>query len=260
MVVPGFYSRPNPDQVSLVKWLWFRDDGTDLCSAQRNSCRKCDYRYPAAENALFKCPTCGEPRFCTNRGPAGKRCRYHGGKSLSGVQAGAYRTGRYSKAMPERLLARYEAASRDPELLNVRQDIALLDSRISDLLGRVDVPGSGQIFKQAREAFRGFRDALERNDTETTRIHLQTLDRLLTQGAGDYAAWEEIRQNLDQRRKLVDTEMRRQEKMGQIVTAEQLVAFLNSVASIAKRVIRDPEVLSEFTAQVLDLGVSAHTR
>ena len=35
------------------------------------------------------------------------RCHYHGGKSLAGLASPTYQTGRYSKALPARLAARY---------------------------------------------------------------------------------------------------------------------------------------------------------
>lgn len=250
-----FRSEPNPDHESLVKTLWFKGDGLALCSAKRKRCRKCKREFQPDERDLDFCPACGEHRPCrTVVEIAGMRCRVHGGSGPIGASASNFKHGRYSKYMPTRLRAKYIEAQNDPELLVLRNEIAVLDAHIADRLSTVDVGGSARLFSRAREAFIGFRDALDRNDAETMRIHLQTLDRVLMQATGEYAGWEDIRASLEQRRKLVDTEIRRLEKLKHIVTAEELQTFLHAVAAIAKRVIKDQPTLHEFVREILELG------
>src|SRR5690606_3084472 len=70
--------------------------------------------------------------------PGRTRCRLHGGLTPAGASHYNFKTGRYSKVLPARLRERYEEAAADPELLALREDIALLDSRLDDLLKRVD--------------------------------------------------------------------------------------------------------------------------
>src|SRR5579872_1667541 len=63
------------------------------------------------------------------------RCRMHGGKRLTGIaHPGLTAGGRFSKYRPARLADHYETARRDPELLSLRENIALLDSRLADVL------------------------------------------------------------------------------------------------------------------------------
>jgi len=246
---------PNPIAESVVKTIYLKPDGNPVCSAKRQSCRQCDRRFTEAEYEMDECPDCGEPRYCREPVPEpGLRCKYHGGKSLKGAASPRFQDGRWSKYMPLRLIEKYNEAAKDPELLAVRHDISLLDTRIADLLSRVDAGDSAALFDKASEAFRGFRSALERNDAETMRIHLQTLDRLLAQGKSDYAAWDDVRVLLEQRRKMIETEMRRLEKMQQFVTAEEVTALIASIGHVAKRVIKDTQVLNEFTSELLTLG------
>lgn len=63
-------------------------------------------------------------------------CSMHGGKSLRGVAASNFRHGRYSKALPERLAATYDASMNDPRLCDMRSEAALLDSRLFELAAR----------------------------------------------------------------------------------------------------------------------------
>ena len=62
------------------------------------------------------------------------RCRWHGGKSLRGAEHPMAKHLRYSKYLPEALLARYQEARDDPQLLELRDEIALVDSRLIQLI------------------------------------------------------------------------------------------------------------------------------
>ncbi len=66
------------------------------------------------------------------------RCRIHGGLTPSGFASPQFKTGRYSKVLPEAMRRRYEVARDDEDLLSLRDEIALLDLRIIELLGRAE--------------------------------------------------------------------------------------------------------------------------
>src|ERR671916_1968189 len=78
------------------------------------------------------------------------RCPNHGGKSLGGIASPRLTHGRYSRSLPAQLAARYTAAQHDPELLSLRDELALLDARIADVLSRVDSGESGQLWQHLR--------------------------------------------------------------------------------------------------------------
>lgn len=54
----------------------------------------------------------------------------HGGKSLRGADHPNFKTGRYSKALPHRLLRSYEKGLDHPALISMRDEVALLDLKI----------------------------------------------------------------------------------------------------------------------------------
>ena len=62
------------------------------------------------------------------------RCSKHGGKSLAGIASPRFTTGRWSAVLPTRLAARYQAAQADPALLAARDEVALVDARIAEVL------------------------------------------------------------------------------------------------------------------------------
>ena len=75
---------------------------------------------------------CRQPRML----PSG-RCRMHRGRSPRGVLSPLTRTGRYSRDLPTRVLTRYGSALADPELLSVRDDIALLQGSIQGVMAEI---------------------------------------------------------------------------------------------------------------------------
>ena len=61
-------------------------------------------------------------------------CRLHGGKTPVGLAAPGFKTGRYSQYLPTALVDRYVTARTDPELLSLRDEIGLVDTRITEVL------------------------------------------------------------------------------------------------------------------------------
>lgn len=68
-------------------------------------------------------------------------CKIHGGDTPVGLAAPNFKTGRYSKYLPTGLAERYIVARTDPELLSLRDEIGLVDTRISEVLTQPSDPG-----------------------------------------------------------------------------------------------------------------------
>src|SRR5215212_1797217 len=71
---------------------------------------------------------------CKNPAMQNGRCRMHGGASLKGTDLPQFRSGRYSKSIPDRLVGRYKEALSDEERHDLRDEIALAEAKIFDLL------------------------------------------------------------------------------------------------------------------------------
>src|SRR5262249_18069318 len=61
-------------------------------------------------------------------------CAKHGGKSLSGIASPRFNHGMYSKYTPTDMGKRYELFLKDPRLLSLEDDVALLSVRFNELL------------------------------------------------------------------------------------------------------------------------------
>jgi len=155
----------------------------------------------------------GEP--C--RGPAvrGRNvCRMHGGSSLSGVASPAWRHGRYSRYLPGGLRRRYERAAADQELLALRDEIALVDARSQELLGRI----------AAAEG-----DAAE-------------------------ALWPSVWPLVDRRRQLAEAESRRQTQLQLVLTLEQARHLVLAITESVKRHVQDEGTLRRISADLARLA------
>jgi hypothetical protein len=71
---------------------------------------------------------------CQNPMMKNGRCRMHGGATPRGTDLPQFRHGRYSKSLPDNLAGRYEEALTDEERHDLRDEIALSEAKIFDLL------------------------------------------------------------------------------------------------------------------------------
>jgi len=178
-------------------------------------------------------------------------CAIHGGKSLASVASPTFKTGRHSKYLPARLQERYAASIADSELLALREDIALLDARLGELLERVDTGGSGQRWSQLTVAWFAFKTATDPIEVIKARL---LVDTIIDDAATDYAAWGEVHNILEQRRKLSESEQKRLVTMQQMVTAEQAMLFVAAIQDAVRRHVTDRRVLSAIAADVAALS------
>jgi hypothetical protein len=82
------------------------------------------------------------------------RCRLHGGAAPRGVGHYAFSTGRHSRYLPTRLASRYQQALSDPDLLSLRDEVALLDTRISTVVEALEAGESAEGWAEIRGLIR----------------------------------------------------------------------------------------------------------
>ena len=83
------------------------------------------------------------------------KCASHGGKSLRGAESPSFVHGRYSTDLPEQLATRFAKTASDPELVDLRAEIALIDTRSGDLLSSLTAGGgvSAEAWKAANALY-----------------------------------------------------------------------------------------------------------
>lgn len=180
-------------------------------------------------------------------------CRHHGGKSLSGIAHPSFRSGRYSKHLPARLSSRYHEAQADVKLLELREEIALTDARLADVLVRVDTGESGALWKLLRAAFDHFKRASSLQDGDGMAAALYDIERLIERGTSDYAAWHEVSKLLDQRRRLVESERKRVIEAQLVMTIEEANVLLAAMTNAIQRHVQDRATLQAISTEFAQL-------
>jgi len=171
-------------------------------------------------------------------------CHMHGGKTPRGFAHPSTKTGRYSRDLPTRLVADYEVTRLDPHLLELRDEVSVVHTRILDLIKRVDSGESGHLWRQLQSAFHALTAALREQDQDGIRTALTDMNTLIARGTQDYLAWEEASKQIDRKQRLIESERRRALELGQVATAEQLVLFLKVHQDAILEVITDQRQLT----------------
>lgn len=185
---------------------------------------------------------------CKRAPMANGRCNLHGGKSPSGMAHHGYKHGRHSKHLPQRLRQRYTEAVNDPDLISLHSELALLDTRITELTEAVDEAGGGELWESLGKAWNEFRDLQGTEDRDRIQIALNRVNRLIRDGAHEYMRWQEIRSTIRDRRRLASEERRRLVDLNQMMTVEQAMTGAAALLHSVRKNVRDRATLAAIEA------------
>lgn len=192
--------------------------------------------------------------------PGSARCRFHGGKSLRGMAHPNFKDGRYSKHLPTRLSEAYEKARADPELLSLRDEAAILQARIADILGRVDTGESRRFWAKAAEGMDAFDAASAAGDTAGMRAALDALRGAIKGGARDWQSWEELQRTIESYRRVSESERRRLVDMQAMISAEEAMTFAGALTSLVRQHVADQDALTAIQEGMRQVFESRHVR
>lgn len=181
------------------------------------------------------------------------KCRMHGGKSLKGMAHPNYKTGKFSKHLPTRLLAQYHASLSDNRALSLREDIAVTDARITELVGRIDTQESGSAWQHVRDGLADLRTGLRVQDSQLTASGLRQIQEAVNAGQSDYNTWQELHATIDQRRKLVESERKLMVELQQMMTIEDANLLIDTVVQSIRRNVTDVSALRAIQADISTL-------
>jgi hypothetical protein len=168
-----------------------------------------------------------------------------------------YKHGRYSKVLAKVDAERYQEALDDPNLLQLRHDIALLDTMIGQtiiraqrgdvddvwrLLGDLQTQVDRAVVTQDRAALMTARDAMR--DLIRSQVTADRADR-------------KVVHLLDARRKTVDTERRLMVDLQQMITTEQAIVLLDRVLDVITKHVHDRDALTRIAYDVRAITAGA---
>lgn len=230
---------------------------------------------------------------CHSRPMPNGRCRLHGGKTPGGLNSPNLKHGRHSKYLPKNLLATYKEALQDQNLLQLHDEIALIDARLAEVLGKVQAGKDLNQWESIQTEFAGLLTALqgipavaaqitgkenpnavalqaqwrgpkklktERLDeaSATARLleTLANLGNLIVTGIDTKEAWDMIQALIEQRRKLVESERKWYIENQQVITAEKALILIAAIAEIIKTNVSDTKTRQTIIENINRLALS----
>ena len=152
---------------------------------------------------------------CMNFPCRGRRtCRMHGGTAKVGADSPSYRGRGHSKYLPKRLGARLDEALLDADFLSQRRAIAQMSAHIEELWDRLTTADPPK--KERRN-------------------------------------WNEFLRAVDQSRKLIESERRREIETQEFIAFSQVAVLIDSYTATVRQYVTDPVVLRQISAGFLQL-------
>lgn len=190
---------------------------------------------------------------CQSWGMENGRCRIHGGKTPVGIASPQTKHGRYSKYLPARLAGKYEQSQNDPDLLALRDEVSIVDSRIAELLERIDTGESQSQWTLLQGLHAQLLTAMYAKDTARMSTAIKGMGEAIEAGAESGQAWADIFTAVEQRRRLVESERKRMVEQQQYVTAEQAMLLVSALIDVVTKHVRDRNTISAIYADVSKL-------
>ena len=186
------------------------------------------------------------PRYCERYPMSNGRCHLHGGKSLKGPASGTYQGKGYSKYFPSKKLGEIFARSfEDPELTRLRKDSAIVETRLVELIQSLSSEQSGTLWKQLRKKHLELRRS-KPNSAKATKL-LHEIGELIESGSSNHSIWTEIAQQIELRRRLLDSETKRGLATHQVLTREEAKMLIHAVATLVRDHVKDRQALQKIT-------------
>lgn len=181
---------------------------------------------------------------------ANGRCRIHGGASLVGPAHPSYRTGRYSKALPEDLRERYDAGRTAADAIELTEEIGLIDALIYQALDRTREGGTVEAWSRLAE-LQDERDVATRKRDAAALVRIgDDMREIIRDGAKAAEGFDRAVTLIEQRRRLVDTERRRIVDMRNILTNDQALVLMDRVIQIVTENVNDRAALAAIASGI----------
>jgi hypothetical protein len=199
-----------------------------------------------ARKCTAKAKSTGKP--CKGVAMIGKtKCHKHGGATPSGAASANYKGKGYSKHLPTRLIDDYELSLADPELLANRKAVALLETRLIELIQSIDSNPIGNVWGEMYKAVMAHSDAMASGDAIATITTQQDMERIAKAGFKDHKVWQEIRDILQEKAKLVSAENKRINDQQLTVTVDRVMLLVSAIAGVVMEHVTDLKARDKIT-------------
>ncbi len=211
---------------------------------------------PMDANDNGKRPRCsakakGTGKRCKRGAMTNGKCYMHGGPTPKGIASPHWKDGRYSKYMSPALRDASEHFLQDPDILSLTSNLALCDARIADALTKLDEGGGLEALGKLGKLRDEYRVALAAKNEEVQIGRLRDILDVIDAAKGTESLLRELDRLTEQRRRLVDTEVKRQTGDLTSITIERAFGFVDVILDIVARKVMDRSILAEIVEEVV---------
>ncbi len=187
---------------------------------------------------------------CKNPAMENGRCRMHGGLTPKGTDLPQFEHGRYSTSLPDRLVGRYKKALADEERHDLRDEIALAEAKVDDLLSGMIHGESDRLWLRLRDLEARMRAAPQ---DRRAPIMAQLLD-VVRRGGDEAQAWQDVDQWVYRKQRAVETDVRVAQVKQEMVSAEEVMALVAAILDSIRRHVEDQGTRSALARDIRALG------
>lgn len=172
------------------------------------------------------------------------KCRMHGGKALRGMAVSGFKNGKHSKYMPHGLLGLYDEARKDERKLELDEEIALVDTRTNDVLGSIATGATADAWSGVRDICNQMIESRDNGLQMNVDQLMDELNELLDQKSSADRSWDIVMGLTDQRRKLVESQRKREIELRQMMPIADVMAVGKMLLDAVHRNVTDAKQLS----------------
>ena len=185
-------------------------------------------------------------------------CYHHGAKSKEGPESATWENGGRSKSPMAAVFTgeafeHYQRAAEDPRYIELRRNIAILDTLLVQELKHAKVGEGGALWEEIGKAWRAFQEAQPSKDATTAGRALRRMGEIISEGVGRHAAQGQALNIMERQRRLQDSERRRIVDEQQTMSQAQAIALVGAVVASVRKHVTDRETLAAISADIAGL-------
>lgn len=131
---------------------------------------------------------------------------------------------------------------KDPDLISLRAEIALLDGRVGQLFERMTKLESDTAFEQIKDCIYAMEAAIIEDRIDDAMNYLKDAKKAFKAASAERDGWNEIYGIVKERRQMVDAERKREETLQGNMTARQVGTFIAAVQTAIMEEVHDTDV------------------
>jgi hypothetical protein len=181
-------------------------------------------------------------------------CAIHGGKSHAGGPGHprATKGGYYSKLLPTGLRKSYDKVLSDPETLNAAEEVALLRTRIGQLVSRLQTGETGSVWGDLQAAYSELSAVVRSPEPDPVRFGeaFKHLGEVINRGADVETVWAELYDVVDQKTTVAAREHKRMVDLQAYITSERALALITAIMHSVVRNVPDLQARTRISHDV----------